>query len=121
MFVALALTLAFANYGMAATVVHSHEHEGFHPVHIVLDGDHDRDAHAADHEHPEIDPDAGTPAPEHSETGFHSHSTPQFGPADASVLIAVHLTTDRAAPIEPESHFQNHRDRPPFKPPRFSL
>lgn len=119
--VALALVLAFANYGVTATVVHSHEHQGFHQVHVELDGGHGRHHDATDHEHEEIDPDTGLPAPDHSETGFHSHSTPQFGPTDATVSLDFALETDRIKPLGPAALTQRHREKPPFKPPRLIL
>lgn len=118
---ALILTLALANYGVVATAVHAHEHSGFHQVHVLLDGDHDDGRHqgAPEHEPEEADRNSGAPA--HTETGFHSHSSPQFGPADASVMLAVAIETGRPQPPDPDSLFQRHRDRPPFKPPRILL
>ncbi len=120
-FVALTLVLAFANYGVAATAVHSHEHQGFHQLHVELEGDHGHHHDISDHHHEKIDPDTGFPTPDHSETGFHSHSTPQFGPTDTTVSLAFVLKTDRIKPLDPAALTQRHREKPPFKPPRAIL
>jgi len=118
-FAALVLSLAVANYGVVAMAsLHAHEHTGFHQLHVAFDGDHHDDHNNANSE---TESNTGLPAPEHSETGFHSHSTPQFGPAVSDVLPAVVLTTGRANSPDPDRFAPLHRDRPPFKPPRTDL
>jgi len=116
-FTALVLTVALANYGVMATAAaHAHEHTGFHQVHADFDGNHGRSDHHGEYD--EAGSDTNLPAPEHSETGFHSHSTPQFGPADPGVLLAVALNARRTSSPDPDRLLPLHRDSPPFKPPR---
>ncbi len=123
-FAALIVTLALANYGvMAMASAHAHEHTGFHQVHAGFDGDHDRSDHQDEPDNAEYDAgsDTNLPMPEHSETGFHSHSTPQFGPADPGILLMATLTAGRTNLPDPDRFAPLHRDSPPFKPPRTHL
>lgn len=120
----LALALSFANYGaMATTAVHSHDHDGFHQVHAIVDSGHDH--HDADDE--QGAPGAGNaadrsePAPEHTETGLHSHSTPQFGPQEYALTFAVGDQSLRLTPADPGGLRHLCRDHPPYKPPRAIL
>lgn len=122
--VAVILALAIANYGVVATAMaHAHDDHGFHQVHVVnFDGsDHDHGHDAPISEHPAPDFDEGAPTSDHSETGFHSHSTPQFGPADTSMWLDFALIPKRALPPDPQGVAPRYREKPPFKPPRTSL
>lgn len=122
------LALAIANYGvLAAASAHAHAHDGWHPVHVVADG---QTAETLEHDHHVSSPvevsvsgdfeeDEG--APPHTETGFHSHSTPQFGPNDAYMSLAFAPTAKRVVSPDPQGLTQRHRDKPPFKPPRAFL
>lgn len=122
------LALAIANYGVLASAsAHAHAHDGWHPVHVVTDGQ-IADAHGHDHHDSapveisgSADLEENEGAPPHTETGFHSHSAPQFGPADANLSLAFAPAADRALPPAPRWLTQRHRDKPPFKPPRAIL
>lgn len=121
---ALMISLALANYGVVATVAaHAHEHGAFHPAHVISVDDHDRGHHhdALFSENADFDHDDELPAPDHTETGFHTHSVPQFGPTDAALTLALVLVTHRASPPDPLGLTHRHRDKPPFKPPRKTL
>lgn len=123
-FLTLIVALALANYGAMATAsAHTHDHDGFHQVHPVSSDGFDFDHHAEmeENESAGLDQEEGLPSTDHTETGFHSHSTPQFGPHDAEISLAFILTTGRASLPDPGSFVLLPRDRPPFKPPRTSL
>ncbi|GEM_PF-2254772 len=125
-FVTLVLALAIANYGILATAsAHAHAHDGWHPIHAVTD---DQPADAHDHDRSSLveksvsgDFDENERAPTHTETGFHSHSTPQFGPADGIEYIAIAVIKGPQNPLDPDDIIHLNRDRPPFKPPRIFL
>ncbi|MCK5749990.1 MAG: hypothetical protein KAH44_27480 [Oricola sp.] len=127
-FVVYVLALAIANYGVLASAsTHAHAHDGWHPIHVVADSQ-TADAHGHDHDGsaPEeklvstgLEENDGVPP--HTETGFHSHSTPQFGPMDIGLSLAFAMISERAAPPDPQGAAARHRDKPPFKPPRTSL
>ena len=113
------LAIAVASYGvLVTTVAHAHDFAGFHQVHVLEDDhhhDHNKVGNEKDHNEQEQN------GPEHSETGFHSHSSPQIGPADSATLRTTFVTLGRAAWIDPARANPLHKDRPPFKPPRISL
>lgn len=117
---ALILAISLANYGvLASAVAHAHETTGFHQVHLL-----DDDGHHHDHEEmdDQQDRENNEPnAPEHSETGFHSHSSPQFGPIETATLRVAFLMLPRDAWVDPSGVNPLHKDRPPFKPPRTIL
>jgi len=120
---AVLMTVALALYGAAATTLaHAHAYSGFHGVHIVTDdhsgreADHHRDSVAADATRSAADPNA--PAPEHHETGFHSHAAPQFSPAEASSVVEVVLASRQTFFLSRDRSPSNARAELPFKPPR---
>ncbi len=117
---ALILAISLANYGLlASAVAHVHEATGFHQVHLLDDDGHLHEHEETDHQQ---DREGDEPnAPKHSETGFHSHSSPQFGPIDTATLRVAFLTLSRAAWVDPSGVNPLHKDRPPFKPPRTIL
>ena len=124
-FVVYVVALAIANYGVLASVsAHAHAHDGWHPVHVVSDS-HTGDAHGHNHYDSApvemlipVDLEENDGAPPHTETGFHSHSTPQFGPADNGMSFVFMLISDRALPPVPRGAAPRHREKPPLKPPR---
>ena len=122
------LALAIANYGILASAsAHSHAHDGWHPAHVVAGGQ-TVEAHGHDHHNAapaEIssltDLEVNEGAPSHTETGFHSHSTPQFGPNDGILSLAFSLISARFPLPGPQGLLSFHRESPPFKPPRIFL
>ena len=127
-FLVYVLTLAIANYGLLASAsAHAHLHDGWHPIHVVADSQ-AADPHGHDHDGSapeELSVSAGLEEndgpPPHTETGFHSHSSPQFGPTDTGVSFALMLISDRVLPPAPQGAAPRHREKPPFKPPRPTL
>lgn len=120
----LMIAIAVANYGVVATATaHNHDDNGFHQVHVMtFDGsDHTHDHDAPAPERITLDVDQGAPTSDHSETGFHSHSTPQFGPSDGTLSLAFSLISDRLSLPNPQGLVPLHRESPPFKPPRVIL
>lgn len=118
------IALALANYGVVATAsAHAHDDHGFHQVHVASfdSGDHDHDHDAPAPEQIALDSDQSAPTSDHTETGFHSHSAPQFGPNDGALSLAFVAITDRVSPPDPQGLTQLHRDSPPYKPPRTIL
>jgi len=123
-FAALVLTFALVSYsGAAMALTHAHEYTGFHQMHAGFDGDHDRSDHLGelDNANSEMVSNIGSSAPGHSETGFHSHSSPQFGPIDTGVLLGAIVATGGANSSDSDRCAPLHQDRPPFKPPRIYL
>lgn len=116
---ALGLAFALANYGVLATAsAHTHEAIGFHQVHVAVD-DHNDDHHHDDAG--DVDGDENAPGSEHHESGYHSHSSPQFGPADAQTALALLVIEGRAVWPDPADARSPSRDGRPFKPPRTHL
>lgn len=111
--------IALANYGVLATAsAHTHDAAGFHQVHVAHDDHHDEHHHddAGD-----ADGDENAPGSEHHESGFHSHSSPQFGPADAQAVFALFIAKGRAVWPDPADARSLSKDQRPFKPPRSLL
>ncbi len=113
---AIGLVFTLVNYGvLAAAVTHAHEHSGPHAVHFLDDGD-DRLHHGQE------GPTGDEPnAPKHSESGFHTHSSPQFGPVDAATLRVAFAASSRIAWADPSGSGPLYKDKPAFKPPRTIL
>ena len=110
-FLVYVLTLAIANYGLLASAsAHAHLHDGWHPIHVVADSQ-AADPHGHDHDGSapeELSVSAGLEEndgpPPHTETGFHSHSSPQFGPTDTGVSFALMLISATAKSLPSNRH-----------------
>lgn len=123
---AILMTVALAVYGAAATsTAHAHAYSGFHDVHVLGDdhqhddADHHDDFADADLRGPVGDP--MEPASDHHESGFHSHTAPQFGPADSMSVLTTAVASQRAYFFDPDRMAAKARDESPFKPPRILL
>lgn len=151
MVLGLVLAIAVANYGvLAATTAHAHDHKGAHSLHIAtkISGDSLGHDHGHHHDHyaatadqhadqegavgddtqpitanPELIASVGDslPAPEHTETGFHTHSAPQIGPQEAVFVLAREQTAERLTAPHPDSVRPQGGERPPLRPPRILL
>lgn len=118
-FVTFLVALALANYGVLATAsAHTHDAEGFHQVHVAVDDDHG-DGHR--HHSDDVDHDEGTPGSEHHESSFHSHSSPQFGPADSQAGLAIRFVKGRTIWPDATQGPSPSKDGRLFKPPRMLL
>lgn len=117
---ALALVLLFAGYSvLAGAFVHSHEHSASHEAHFLEDrgAQGDRAALLDQQEAGE----KNQTAPEGPETGFHSHSSHQFGATESNFLKVYFLSKRLDSWSEPSILHSLTNDGPPFKPPRAIL
>ncbi len=125
----LLLAFALANYGVVASAsAHAHDSDEFHPIHLIDGHESASDHHdsdetlAADEVAESLALEINSPAPpDHKETGFHSHSTLQFGPVDGMEQLAFAMIKSLPHPSDPDGFRPLLRDRPPFKPPRVTL